>query len=79
MKADTPSYKMEIFIKKGGIDAQTQWDNVGTFDWPDDTHYLLQGLIPNTHYGIKLMRFMKGTGALDGSISAPLYIPAEGK
>ena len=70
---------MDVFIRKGGVDAPVQWDNVDTFDWPDNTNYLIHDLIPNTHYGIKLMRFEKYTGTLIGSLTIPVYIPAEGE
>ena len=79
VNADTESSEMDVFIRKGGIDAPTQWVNVGTFDWPDTTYYLIRDLIPNTHYGIKLMRFEKYTDVLESSISSTVYVPVEGE
>ena len=79
VNADTESSEMDVFIRKGGIDAPTQWANVGTFDWPDTTYYLIHDLIPNTHYGIKLMRFEKYTDVLESSISSTVYVPVEGE
>ena len=78
MKVGTKSKNMNVFIKKGGLDAPTQWDNAGTFDWPDNTFYLLHDLIPNTHYGVKLMRFENDNGKLEGSVSRAVFIPLEG-
>ena len=79
VNGDTESSEMDVFIRKGGIDAPTQWANVGTFDWPDTTYYLIHDLIPNTHYGIKLMRFEKYTDVLESSISSTVYVPVEGE
>ena len=77
--AGTQPREMDVIIRKGGINAPTQFDVVGTFDWPDQRFHLLHDLTPNTMYGIKLMRFEKFTGALEDSLSGSVYIPFEGK
>ena len=77
--AGTQPREMDVIIRKGGINAPTQFDVVGTFDWPDQRFHLLHDLTPNTLYGIKLMRFEKYTGTLEDSISGSVYIPNEGK
>ena len=54
---DTPTRKMNIYIKEGGTYTPTEWKLVGTFDWPDKKTYPLYDLKLNRLYGVKIARF----------------------
>ena len=79
VNADTPPREMIISTRKGGVNATTEWEILGTFGWPTTKSSFLNDLTPGTLYGIKIIGLNNNVSKMESLFMEDVFIPAIGE